>query len=1700
MRRRLLAVVVTVGCGSGAVHHIGPDVELDSTPAALTNQTHSVFAFHPDGSASDFSCTVDTQTTDCTSPFAIDLTEGAHHFEVTASDGGPEGPAATFDWTIDTTAPDTTITSGPPALDNTTPEAIAFTGTDGTVSFNCTLDGSAVTPCVSPVSLAPGDGAHTFTVAAVDAAGNADPTPASQQWTLDTTLPDTTITAGPAEGSTSGPTVQFAFTGAQGAVAFDCETDGAAFAPCTSPLSLTLADGAHTFTVRAKDVNGVVDPSPAVRDWTVDATPPAVTIDSHPTDPSNQPIPQFTFSSPDPTATFACAIDSGSAAACTSPFAGASLVDGVHAFAVTATDAVGNASAPATFSWTIDTVPPVVTITGGPANGSTIATAATSFTFTTTGGAVAVTCSVDGGAATACTSPDALTGLADAAHTFEVLATDAAGNTGTASTGFTVDTTPPVVTITSAPTNPTNNPIATVGFTVTGATAVACEVDAGGFAACTSPVTTAKLADGSHTVTVRGTDEVGNIGTAAATFVVDTSAPTVTITSHPSNPSNSTSGTFAFTSNDPSSTLKCKLDGGAFAACSSPDTVTGLADGSHTFTVQATDTAGNAGTAAFTWTVDTTPPTVTFTASPPDPSNSSSGTFAFTTNDATATLTCAVDGGAFAACSSPRTVTGLADGSHTFTVHATDPAGNVGTGAKTWTIDTQAPVVTITTHPTNPTNQTSATFTFTSNDPAATLACKLDGGTFAACSSPDTLTGLADGSHTFTVQATDTAGNTGNASFTWVVDTTPPVVTITSGPANPTNSTSATFTFTSNDPAAALTCSLDSGTFAACSSPKTVTGLADGSHTFTVHATDTAGNVGSAAKTWTVDTTAPVVTITSHPTNPSNSASATFAFTTTDGTLQCKLDGGAFAACSSPDTLTGLADGSHTFTVQATDTAGNVGSASFTWTVDTTAPTVTITSGPANPSNSTSATFTFTSNDGTATLTCSLDGATFTACSSPKTVTGLADGSHTFTVHATDTAGNVGSASRTWTVDTTPPVVTITSHPTNPSNSASATFAFTASDGTLQCKVDGGAFAACSSPDTITGLADGSHTFTVQATDTAGNVGSAAFTWTIDTVPPTVTFTSTPANPSNSASATFAFTSNDGTATLTCSLDGATFTACASPKALTGLADGSHTFTVHATDAAGNVGSAAFTWTIDTTPPVLVLDDAPPAQWPVNYYDILFHSPESGVKFTCSLNGAAFTTCASPDTIKTTYGITSTFVVRAADALGNTSQQSATWTSNTGLVLHYPYELGSSANTSLLVQRPSYSPNGTLTTADGGGWAGAASVNPLADTYKGTVRPLTSSPNSSYTASVWVLPQTNGLGTIMSNMNAGLTGGFRLNIRDGSLVLQVAENGGVFNTGATLVVGRWSNVAIESTSPDKGVNLFVDGNLVGTATPPTNIGFDATQTDLVVGAVTNNFAMDDVRFYNEALDTTDLCTDVEHGTISPASGQCVALLPTIDLRFDDGTADDAGTAGIATTLQLTAAFADTLGNGVTNQKGGILTMGGFTKNVSPTSEHSLALFFESKVSDVLWDDTTQCSALAVTKCGITVSFDAAANQVVVFGGTTGAQQTVDIDAGKTFSFHSVVVTEQHAAIAGATVTQQLTVFVDGKPTIIPIGSGNIFQIVNDTITGPRAQGTTYDEYRFYLRDLTEDDEMLCENGFFGQYDHLDDSCSLVNNE
>jgi hypothetical protein len=252
---------------------------------------------------------------------------------------------------------------------------------------------------------------------------------------------------------------------------------------------------------------------------------------------------------------------------------------------------------------------------------------------------------------------------------------------------------------------------------------------------------------------------------------------------------------------------------------------------------------------------------------------------------------------------------------------------------------------------------------------------------------------------------------------------------------------------------------------------------------------------------------------------------------------------------------------------------------------------------PPNPSDLSSASFSFSDEDPTAIFECRLDGgAVDSPCMSPKTYSDLSDGAHVFEVRAVNADGPGAPTTFGWTIDTTrPPPPSITAKPGNPSNDSDPSFSFTdAKRGvTFQCRRDSQQYAQCKSPKTYAGLTSGNHVFRVRAVDQAGRMSEVTrYSWSIDLAPPPApTIGGRPANPTTATDATFGFTDGEAGVTFRCELDGGGYSACASPAVYSGLTLIPHVFSVRAVDTAGNIGPpASIGWTIvaaapDTTAP-----------------------------------------------------------------------------------------------------------------------------------------------------------------------------------------------------------------------------------------------------------------------------------------------------------------------------------------------------------------------------------------------------------------------------------------------------------------------------------------------------------------------------------
>jgi hypothetical protein len=902
---------------------------------------------------------------------------------------------------------------------------------------------------------------------------------------------------------------------------------------------------------------------------------------------------------------------------------------------------------------------------------------------------------------------------------------------------FTIDTTPPKVSIDAVPSpskdaEPTLSGDAGVeagdestiavtvyrGSTVGGTVAASEDVTAVG---ASWSYTTPHLADGTYTAQASQSDEAGNIGTSAAvTFTVDTTPPAVSIHTLASPTKDQTptltGGAGVAPGDDAAVTVTIFKGKSATKVQSGSATVNGdewsytathLADGNYTAQAEQSDDAGNVGkSATIAFTIDTTPPAVTInTVSSPtnNPEPTLTGAAGEAPGDDAAVSVTVYKGtvvGGTVINSGAATVTGatwsyksshLADGTYTAQAEQSDDVGNVGkSAAVTFTVDTTPPAVSI--HAlVSPTNDPTPTLTggtgvAVGDEPVVTVTLYKGKGTTSKLSSGSavvseaewsyTTAHLAEGTYTAQAEQSDDAGNTGlSSTVTFTVD---PEVTINAVP-TPTKDTEPTLSGTAGTAPGvhqSVTVTIYEGESVAgevvASKSVTVTGgkwsytpphLADGTYTAQALQMDEAEDVGlSAAVTFRVDTTAPLVSIDAVPTpskdtEPVLTGSAGVALGDEPTVTVTIYEGGApdgkVAASASVPVSGGawsykaphLADGTYTAEASQSDEAENVGTSSaVNFTVDTTPPAVSLMT-PANGVDVNGSRPTFSGaaghesgDDSSITLTIyegeSTSGSLIATehikpegshWTTGSTGPALANGVYTAVAEQSDDAGNTG-VSNAVTFEVTTVVTLDTSRFvrreaglfTGPTPSFDGTAATAHGDGeSVTVKVYRGASASespvatkeaalNSSGDWSVGpvgpLADGVYTVQAAQVD-SGKKDVVEATFTVDADPPQVTLTS-PANGSSTSTGSQAVGGAVGTGegdlpAITVQLYSGSRTVGAPLQTViaqassgawsttfSGLSPGTYTAQAEQSDDVGNVGHSEPVTFMLTAPPV----------------------------------------------------------------------------------------------------------------------------------------------------------------------------------------------------------------------------------------------------------------------------------------------------------------------------------------------------------------------------------------------------------------------------------------------------------------------------------------------------------------------------------
>ena len=674
--------------------------------------------------------------------------------------------------------------------------------------------------------------------------------------------------------------------------------------------------------------------------------------------------------------------------------------------------------------------------------------------------------------------------------------------------------------------------------------------------------------EGTLDLVLETVDDSSNHRSLVRRLVIDNLAPAVTVDGVTDGGAYPPPRTIEFAAVDSHlASVTATLDGAPFVSGAAV-----IAPGPHTFTVVARDAPGNMTTVTRAFRIDGDAPVITINGVTHQGFYRPPVTITYAAADADLdTVGATLDGAPFASGTVVAT-----EGAHTLVVTARDHAGNVTDRTVQFTLDGTDPVITVAGVDHQGVHAPPVTITFDAADVnLASVTATLDGAPFVSG-----VAVAATGDHVLIVTARDRAGNQAQVTRAFALDGTAPAVTITGVVDQGFHAPPVTIGFAALDPhLASVSATLDGlpiidGTVVPFEGP----------HDLVVTAVDRAGNQTRATRHFTLDGTAPVITL-----DPDlqpggfyrRQAAVTFAGADLNlASVTATLDGQPFNSGNAIN-----ADGERTLRVVAVDRAGNTTTLERTFTIDGIAPLVTVTGvvegGFYQPG---AATITFSQNDVNAgTLTATLDGAPFVT----GTAVGGADGPRQLIVTAVDRAGNTTIETRNFTIDGTRPVVTLDPDLQDGGfYPRQAAVAFAGADLNLlsvTATLDAQPF---NSGNAI--AVDGAHTLVVMARDRAGNWTTVTRAFIIDGVPPVITVTGiVDGGFYRPGAATVIFSQDDANpGPLTATLDGAPFAG----GTAVGGADGARVLVVTAVDRAGNQASKTINFTIDGTPPTVTLD------------------------------------------------------------------------------------------------------------------------------------------------------------------------------------------------------------------------------------------------------------------------------------------------------------------------------------------------------------------------------------------------------------------------------------------------------------------------------------------------------------------------------
>jgi hypothetical protein len=967
------------------------------------------------------------------------------------------------------------------------------------------------------------------------------------------------ITTQPASQTVTEPTSASFSVAATGAapLSYQWRRNGVDISGATNPTyalnPTAMADNGAQFTVRVSNASGNTMSSPATLTVTPAPVPPSIV-----TQPASLTVtaPEGASFSVDATGDAPLSyqwrrngVDIAGATNSTYALNPTAVADSGAQFTVFVSNAAGNVTSTAA-TLTVNPAPVPPSITTQPANMTVTEPAAANFSVVATGDAPLSyqwrRNGVDIAGATNSTYALNPTAVADSGAQFTVFVSNAAGNVTSTAATLTVNPAPVPPSITTQPANITVTAPAGATFSVaaTGDAPLSYQwrrngVDISGATNSSYTLNPTVVADNGAQFSVNVSNAAGNVTSEVATLTVNPEPVAPSITTQPANATVTAPGAATFSvvaAGDAPLSYQWRRNGVDIAGATNPsytlDPTAHPDDNGAQFTVRVSNAVGNVTSAVAMLTVNPAPVAPSITTQPANLTVTAPGSATFSvaaTGDAPLSYQWQRNGADIAgATNSSYTLDPTAhpdDNGAQFSVRVSNAAGNVTSAAATLTVNPTPVPPSITTQPASVTVTAPAGATFSvvaTGDAPLSYQWKRNGADIpGATSSSYTLDPTAhpdDNGAQFSVRVSNAVGVLTSAAATLTVNPTPVAPGITTQPASQTVTEPAAATFqvvaTGDAPMSYQWRRNGADIPGATSSSYTLnpTAVADNGAQFSVHVSNAAGNITSAAATLTVNPAAAPPSITTQPANQTVTApgAATFSVVATgDAPLsyQWRRNGADIAGATSSSYVLGsttVEDSGAQFSVVVSNAVGSVTSATATLTVNV-APSIVTSPADVTVTAPASATFTVVAS-GTAPFNyqwrrngVAIGGAT--GASYVLNPTAGSDSGATFDVVVSNAGGTATSAAATLTVNVAPG---ITTQPANVSVTApaAATFTVVASGTSLnyQWRRNGANIAGASSASYVldpTAVTDNGAIFDVVVSNVTGSITSTAATLTV---------------------------------------------------------------------------------------------------------------------------------------------------------------------------------------------------------------------------------------------------------------------------------------------------------------------------------------------------------------------------------------------------------------------------------------------------------------------------------------------------------------------------------------------------------------------------------------------------------------------------